>query len=117
MTATARTYDFSADEPEVLAAIPERLAPLKPQAVLLFGSRARGDAKPDSDYDLCVVMDPPADTSGGPPSARVRRLLFGLGVPFDIVVYTPERWAAGKVHPLGFSYRILQEAKVLDGSP
>lgn len=25
--------------------------------VLLFGSRARGDATPDSDYDLLVVMD------------------------------------------------------------
>ena len=25
--------------------------------IILFGSRARGDAKPDSDYDLLVVVD------------------------------------------------------------
>jgi predicted nucleotidyltransferase len=115
--APATTYDYSSREPEVLAAIPERLAPLEPKAILLFGSRARGDAKPDSDYDLCVILDPPAGGTGDPSSAQVRRLLFGLGVPFDIVVYTPERWAAGKHHPLGLSYRILREAKVLYGSP
>lgn len=30
---------------------------LRPQRVLLFGSRARGDNRPDSDYDLLVVSD------------------------------------------------------------
>lgn len=28
-----------------------------PQAVILFGSRARGDAHPDSDWDLLVIVD------------------------------------------------------------
>ena len=28
----------------------------RPGRVLLFGSRARGDARPDSDFDLLVVM-------------------------------------------------------------
>lgn len=27
-----------------------------PEKVILFGSRARGDARPDSDYDLLVVF-------------------------------------------------------------
>ena len=27
-----------------------------PEKVVLFGSRARGDARPDSDYDLLVVL-------------------------------------------------------------
>ncbi|OGS49661.1 MAG: hypothetical protein A3K65_06840 [Euryarchaeota archaeon RBG_16_68_12] len=30
---------------------------LHPQVVLLFGSRARGDHRPDSDYDLLVVSN------------------------------------------------------------
>jgi predicted nucleotidyltransferase len=28
-----------------------------PRKVILFGSRARGDARPDSDHDLLVVID------------------------------------------------------------
>jgi uncharacterized protein len=33
------------------------------EAVLLFGSRARGDERPDSDWDLCVVL--PDDVEPG----------------------------------------------------
>ena len=33
----------------------DRVMPL--QAVYLFGSYARGDARPDSDVDLCIVAD------------------------------------------------------------
>jgi predicted nucleotidyltransferase len=41
--------------------------------VVLFGSRARGDARPDSDYDLMIVS-----AGGGvarPSAARARRAL------------------------------------------
>jgi predicted nucleotidyltransferase len=31
--------------------------------VILYGSRARGDAKDDSDYDLLVLVDRPADVA------------------------------------------------------
>lgn len=35
----------------------ERLAEAtRAEAVILFGSRARGEHKPDSDWDLCVVL-------------------------------------------------------------
>jgi uncharacterized protein len=33
------------------------VAYFKPRRVILFGSRARGDARPDSDIDLLVVVD------------------------------------------------------------
>lgn len=28
-----------------------------PNRIILFGSRARGDHRPDSDYDICVEID------------------------------------------------------------
>ena len=33
------------------------VAYFKPRRVILFGSHARGDATPDSDFDLLVVVD------------------------------------------------------------
>jgi predicted nucleotidyltransferase len=42
----------------VLAEIVRRLvAGFKPERIYLFGSRARRDAGPDSDYDLLMVLD------------------------------------------------------------
>jgi len=30
-----------------------------PDKIILFGSRARGDNKKDSDYDICVIVQTP----------------------------------------------------------
>jgi predicted nucleotidyltransferase len=43
----------------------------------LFGSRARGDARPDSDFDIGVLLDPAA--ARGDPGPIVRRLAGRLG--------------------------------------
>ncbi|MCZ7664277.1 MAG: nucleotidyltransferase domain-containing protein [Thermoleophilia bacterium] len=59
----------------------------RPDFIYLFGSVARGEAGPDSDFDLLVVV---ADTA--PPQLRRAgkgyEALWGLGVPVDIVVWT-----------------------------
>jgi predicted nucleotidyltransferase len=39
----------------------ERLYGARLKRVLLYGSRARGDHAPDSDYDLLVVLEGPVD--------------------------------------------------------
>lgn len=51
-----------ADMGEHRPAVPEDLlrpvvAYFSPRKVILFGSHARGEAGPDSDYDLLVVLD------------------------------------------------------------
>ncbi len=68
---------------------PDRLAELcrrwKIRELSLFGSQARGDARPDSDVDLLVDYDPAADWSLLD-TARLRAELAELfGRPVDLV--------------------------------
>ncbi|MBM4396532.1 MAG: nucleotidyltransferase domain-containing protein [Deltaproteobacteria bacterium] len=58
-----------------------------PLRVILFGSRARGDARPDSDYDFLVIAETPLA-----PIERMfvaRKALWGLRVSADVFVLTP----------------------------
>jgi uncharacterized protein len=59
-----------------------------PRRIILFGSHARGDVRPDSDLDLFVEMD----TQRRPPDRGVEvSSVFGLRPwSLDIVVYTPQ---------------------------
>ena len=59
-----------------------------PKRIILFGSQARGDAKPDSDMDLMVEMETDLDFySRIPPITEI----FGFRKwSMDLVVYTPE---------------------------
>lgn len=53
------------DDPILKTLVDRIVAVFQPEAVWLFGSRARGDARADSDYDFLVVV--PDDT---PPDRR-----------------------------------------------
>jgi predicted nucleotidyltransferase len=59
--------------------------------VVVFGSWARGDARPDSDLDLMVVAD--VQGSLAQRSYEIRRRLVDIEVPIDLVVYTPAEYA------------------------
>ncbi len=62
--------------------------------LVLFGSQARGQATADSDIDLiAVVARVPAS---GPRTLAWRKSLISLQKPFDLVVLTPDEWAAGQ---------------------
>ena len=62
-----------------------------PEQVILFGSRARGDARPDSAVDLLVVM--PFTGSRSEKQIDIRMELRDIPVAKDIVVTTPEDFA------------------------
>ena len=59
----------------------------EPERIVLFGSRARGDARPDSDVDLLVVM--PDGTDETRATIAMHALLHTMPLPKDIVVSTP----------------------------
>ena len=57
---------------------------MDPARIVLFGSRARGDQRPDSDYDLLVVLDDVDDRRAA--RLEVRRLLDDLPISKDVIV-------------------------------
>src|SRR4051794_11292855 len=62
-------------------------------AVILYGSRARGDAMPDSDWDLLVLVDGPVDWRR---EEALRRPLTWLGIDSDavltVLVHSRQDW-------------------------
>jgi predicted nucleotidyltransferase len=70
---------------EMVRRIVEQFAPEK---IILFGSHARGDADPDSDVDLLIVM--PIKGSKRDRTIEIRKALAGMGLAKDVIVATPE---------------------------
>jgi predicted nucleotidyltransferase len=68
----------------VLARIVERMDPL---AIWLFGGRALGRARADSDYDLLAVM-PDGTSEDVLDPVKAWAVTRGLGVPVDLVPCT-----------------------------
>ena len=82
----------------------------KPQKIILFGSYARGNPRPESDVDLLIVLDTPLKESKQ--SLEIRRhlgVMFGL----DLVVYTPQHLIDRVEMGDWFLRDILKEGKVL----
>lgn len=73
-----------------------------PERIQLFGSRARGDANRDSDWDFLVVV-PEASSASVDPLVpwRLRR---DTGVRADVVVYSSRDFEAERTVPNTLAY-------------
>ena len=105
----------SIDNP-VLAEIVRRLVPLyHPDRIYLFGSAVRGAAGPDSDYDIMIVVpdETPAEVRE---SNEVYQVLWGIGVPIDVLVWTRGDFD-GRLHlKASLPATILREGRLLYGA-
>jgi predicted nucleotidyltransferase len=98
---------------ELIEEITHRLAAAAPGAkVILFGSRSRGEERPNSDVDLLVIQPQEVEKPRAE-SARLRRELRGLGVGLDLLVVSA-RYAEQRARSEGsLMQEVLSEGRVL----
>ena len=81
--------------------------------VILYGSRARGAAAGDSDYDILVLVDGPADV------AIHRRLISSIypleenGAVLTLSVHNRERWNSRLYRAMPFHENVDREGVLL----
>lgn len=66
----------------------------QPSAIWLFGSRARGDHRPDSDVDVLGVLSGVTPANRRESAIRLHAALGTVPVPVDIIVHSLEEFVA-----------------------
>lgn len=103
-------------QPECLVEAIQRITrQFDPLRIILFGSWAHGDARPDSDLDLLVVL--PHVENKRHAAVEILRAVNGLPLSKDVLVTTPEEIAA-RGNIIGDVLRpALREGKVIYERP
>jgi uncharacterized protein len=111
--ALASNKGVFADEGEALSEILRRLVKtFDPASIRLFGSRARGTSRPDSDFDLLVVAKP-GGSFGSEDYERIYAPLVGLGVGCDVVPCSAEDFSEGASIKTSLIAQILSDGRRL----
>lgn len=109
---TVMTDPILEREPKLAEAVRRLVAAYGPERIYLFGSVARGDNGPDSDYDLLVIVPdeaPPERRDGG----LAYRALWGVGAAVDAVVCT-SGWLHARTHlKASLPGTVMREGKLL----
>lgn len=102
-------------EAAVLQEIIRRIvAVAQPERIILFGSAARGELGPDSDLDFLVIKA--AVPHRRRLAQQIHGSLFGITVPVDIIVLTPEDIEAFGEEPGSVVAPALREGTVVYAS-
>ena len=104
-----------ADAP-ALAEIVRRLAEAyRPEGIYLFGSTARGDAGPNSDYDLMIIVgeDAPLQLRS---EDLAYRALRGTGTAADVLVWSRDDFDRQLHLKASLPSTVIREGKLLYGA-
>jgi len=110
--AVDRDVGIRDDDPTLAEIVRQLIDTYQPERIYLFGSKARGDAGPDSDYDLLIVV--PDDA---PPERRDSRLayrvLWETGAAADVIVWERSRFDRRSRVVCSLPATVLREGRVL----
>jgi predicted nucleotidyltransferase len=96
---------------ELLQQVKRVVHEVEPDAeVILYGSRSRGDALSDSDWDFLILVDGPVNDER---TDRMRHQLYEIewecGAVLSSIVRSREEWNSALYRALPFHQRIEQE--------
>jgi predicted nucleotidyltransferase len=83
----------------------------RPDKIILFGSRARGNARIDSDFDLIVIKQTQEPVPRR--DAALYLALAGMNVAIDVMTYTPAEIQDWSSVPDAFITTAVREGRVL----
>jgi predicted nucleotidyltransferase len=78
--------------------------------VILYGSRARGEGRPDSDYDLLILTERSADLER---EDRFRRALYPIemetGAVLTVILLSRVEWSSPLFEAMPFVRNVIRE--------
>jgi len=82
-----------------------------PKRIILFGSQAKGDAAPHSDFDIMVVEENPGDRFAE--MVRLNRLIRSFDIAVDLLVVSDEKFQYWRETPGNVYYEAATAGQVL----
>ncbi len=99
-------------EPLISEIVSRIVSGFDPEAVILFGPQARGQASPDSDVDLAVIFSSlPGRRMDR--AVEIHRRLHGVGISKDIIVLTRKDYEEQKPWVGTIGHIIARDGKLL----
>jgi hypothetical protein len=106
---------FRNDEAALSFLIGRLQAALRPEAIFLFGSRAAGTARPDSDFDLLAIL--PDAESGPPDYFAAYAPVAGCGIGVDVVPCRLADFETDRHRPGSIAFAADREGRLLYARP
>lgn len=98
--------------PDLTEAVRRLVEHFQPERIYLFGSRARGDERDDSDYDILVVVNESREPHYIR-SARALKAIEDLDLSGEILVFTRDQFEEQQVAAASLSSTVLREGRLL----
>lgn len=87
---------------------------IKDADVILYGSRARGDADRDSDYDILIIADGPVDMNLKKEIlSNVYPLELETGAVLTLIVYSKQHWYSPLYRAMPFHKNVERDGVLL----